>query len=179
VQVSLSPRGAPVARWERREAERVVRANYLDVLGREPDPPGQRFYASRLLDAGWSEEQLRDTLRRSQEFRDRDIDGIVRRVYLTTLGREPDASGIANYRRALTRGMTEGEMRTELLRSREGGDKRVRDAVTRAYREVLKREPDAAGLESYSKLMLQKGWSESDVRENLRRSDEYRNQRGG
>lgn len=179
VQVTVLPRGAPVSRWDRRDAERIVRANYLDFLGREPDPPGQRFYVSRLLDAGWSEEQLRDTLRRSQEFRDRDVDAIIRRTYASVLGRDPDAGGLANYRRALGRGMTEGELRAELLRSHEGGDKRVRDAITRAYREVLKRDPDPGGLENYIKLMSQKGWSESDVRENLRRSDEYRKQRGG
>ena len=177
VQVTVSPRGMPVTRWERRDAERAVRTLYLDILSREPDPPGQRFYMSRLLDAGWSEDQVRDTLRRSQEFRDRDVNAIVRRVYLAVLGREPDAGGLENYRRALTRGMTEGEMRAELSRSREGADRRVRDAITRAYREVLKRDPDEGGLANYTKLMTQKGWSESDIRENLRRSDEYRQQR--
>jgi len=180
VQVTPLPFGAkPPSRWDRREAERIVRADYLDFLGREPDPQGQRFYVSRLLDAGWSEEQLRDTFRHSDEFRNRDVDAIIRRSYANVLGREPDAAGLANYRRALGRGMTEGELRADLARSREGNDKHVRDAVVRAYREVLKRDPDAGGLESYTKLMQQKGWSESDVRENLRRSEEYRKLRGG
>ena len=175
VQLEGFAAGAPpVARWERREAERVVRADYLDCFGREPDQMGLRFYVSRLVDAGWSEPQFHDALRHSQEFRDRDLDAIIRRVFQEVLGRAPDASGIATYQKALSRGMTEGEMRADLLRSREGGEKRVHDAVTRAYREVLKREPDADGLASYSKLMLQKNWSESDVREGLRRSDEYR-----
>jgi len=155
-----------------------VRADYLDCFGREPDEVGVRFYVSRLIDAGWSEPEFRDALRRSPEFRDRDVDAIIRRVYHDVLGRAPDPSGLATYQKALRGGMTEGEMRTDLLRSREVSEKRVHDAVTRAYREVLKRDPDAGGLENYSKMMQQKGWSESDVREDLKRSDEYRKSRG-
>jgi hypothetical protein len=179
VQVEALAVGAPpFSRWERREAERIVRVNYLDCFGREPDATGIRFYSGRLLDAGWSEPQLRDALRRSPEFRDRDLEAIIRRVYHDVLGRAPDDSGLATYRRSLSRGMTEGEMRVDLARSREGNEKRVRDGITRAYREVLKREPDPGGLESYSKLMLQKNWSESDVRDDLRRSEEFRKLRG-
>lgn len=176
--VQVEAGAPPASRWERREAERIVRAEYLDCFGREPDENGRRYYLSRLLEAGWSDQQLRDALRRSQEFRDRDLDAIVRRVYLEVLGREPDSSGFNSYRRALGRGMTEGEMRADLLRSREGRDAGARLAVARAYREVLKREPDDGGMANYTRLMQQKGWSESDVREDLRRSAEYKQLRG-
>jgi hypothetical protein len=165
------------ARWDRRGAERVVRASYRDILGRDADGPGLRLYTSRLVDAGWSEEQLREDLRHSDEFKNRDLDAIIRRVYRETLGREPDGSGLASYKRSLSRGMTEAEMREDLRRSREGADKQVTLAITRAYREILHREPDAAGLQSYTDLMLHQGLKESDVREALKRSDEYRNLR--
>lgn len=164
----------PFVAWERRDAERAVRAVYRDYLGREPDPAGLRNYTGRLLDAGWSEEHLRDVFRRSPEFRDRDVEAIVRRAYRDELGREPDASGVGAYVRGLNRGMTEPELRAELRRSREGVEHRARETVTRAYRELLRREPDSAGLENYVRLITQKGWDESKVRDALRRGDEYR-----
>ena len=175
LQVDSVRRGTNVfTAWERRDAERAVRAAYRDFLGREPDASGLRFYAGRLLDAGWSEEQLRDIFRRSPEFKERDLDAIVRRVYREELGRDPDPSGVGAYARALGRGMTEPELRAELRRSREGTEHRARDTVTRAYREVLRREPDPAGLENYVRLMLQKGWDDAKVRAALRGGEEYR-----
>jgi hypothetical protein len=166
-------------RWDRREAERVVRAAYRDILGRDADGPGLRLYLSRLIEGGWSEDQLRDSLRHSDEFRHRDLDAIIRRVFRDVLGREPDASGLATYQRSLGRGMTEAEMRGDLARSREGAERQITLAITRAYREILRREPDAGGLENYTRLMRQKGWTESDVRHDLRRSAEAGTVRGG
>ncbi|MCX6955036.1 MAG: hypothetical protein NTV51_23010 [Verrucomicrobia bacterium] len=175
VQVDVV-RGGPgvFTAWERRDAERAARAAYRDILGREPDPAGVRFYLGRLLDAGWSDDQLRDALRRSDEFKHRDIGAILNRVYTEELGRPPDPGGAAAYTKALGRGMTEPEFRAELHRSKEAAEHRARTAVTRAYREVLRREPDPAGLDIYMKAMLQKGWDDARVRDTLRRSDEFR-----
>ncbi len=176
LQVDVVRSGTDVfTAWERRDAERAVRAAYRDYLGREPDASGLKFYTGRLLDAGWSEEQLRDIFRRSPEFKERDLGVIILRVYKEELGREPDPSGVVAYTRALGRGMTEPEFRAELRRSREGAEFRARETVTRAYREVLRREPDMSGLDNYTRLILQKGWGEAKVREALRSGDEYRN----
>ncbi len=178
VQVQTVGRDVIVfARWDRREAERVIRAAYHDILSREPDGPGLRHYLGRLVAAGWNEEQMREDLRHSDEFKNRDLDAIIRRAYHDLLGREPDAAGAAIYQRSLGRGMTENEMREDLRRSREGAEKSVTLAITRAYRDVLHRDPDPEGLKSYTELMRRKGLTEADVREALRRSDEYRNQR--
>jgi ParB-like chromosome segregation protein Spo0J len=38
---------------------------------------------------------------------------------------------------------------------------------------VLGRDPDRSGLESYRKKIVDKGWSERDVENDLRRSAEY------
>jgi hypothetical protein len=175
VKVEAVDRGVVVfIRWDRRDAERVIRAAYRDILGRDADSPGLRHYLPRLVDAGWSDEQLREDLRHSDEFRNRDLDAIIRRSFHDVLGREPDASGLATYKRSLSRGMTEGQMREDLRRSREGADKQVSLAIARAYREVLHRDPDPEGLKSYTDLMQHKGWTESDVRDGLRRSEEFR-----
>jgi hypothetical protein len=46
--------------------------------------------------------------------------------------------------------------------------------VRRSYQDVLGRAPDREGLETYRSRVLDEGWSEADVREDLRRSAEYR-----
>ncbi len=46
--------------------------------------------------------------------------------------------------------------------------------VRRAYEDILNREPDTDGLRLYRSRIIDEGWSESDVREALRKSPEYR-----
>lgn len=174
LQVESAPAGPVYHVWSQRDADRAIRAAYRNVLNRDPDEAGLRFYRGRLLDAGWSELQLQDALRRSDEFKSRDFGAIVRRVYREVLGRDPDPSGLAAYTRSLSRGQTEAELRAELRRSKEGDALSVTAAITRAYRDLLKREPDPAGLENYRRLVRDKAWDENRIREDLRRSEEYR-----
>ena len=57
-----------------------------------------------------------------------------------------------------------------------GGGGNAGDAdriVRRAYDDVLEREPDAAGLRLYRSRIIDDGWSETQVRDALRRSPEY------
>lgn len=171
---ALRPAAPVFIRWERRDAERAVRSAYRDILGREPDDRGLREYHERLMERGWTEDQLRDNLRQSAEFRSRDLDALIRKGYREILGREPDPSGLASYTRALQNGMSDAEFRADLRRSGERAALAARDSVTRAYREVLRRDPDPAGLVNYTKLMLERGWDENRVRDALRQSDEYR-----
>jgi len=89
--------GGGVRRAE--DADRIVRRAYQDILGREPDPAGLRTYRSHIIDDGWSEGQVRDELRNSPEFREKNTmtpakaQEIVRRAYLAVLKREPDPQG--------------------------------------------------------------------------------------
>ncbi|MDB6094051.1 MAG: hypothetical protein JWM32_1613 [Verrucomicrobia bacterium] len=179
-----SVRAEPVAstgpvflQWERRDAERAVRSAYRDILGRDPDEDGLRQYRTRLMERGWNEDQLRDNLRSSPEFRARDVEAVVRKIYRDVLNRDPDPSGLATYTRRLQGGMSEAELRAELKRSGEHGDAAVRESVTRVYREVLRRDPDAEGLANYTKMIKERGWDENRVRDALRKSDEFRNLR--
>jgi hypothetical protein len=175
VRVEPIPPAAPgFIQWERRDAERAVRAAYRDLLNRDPDERGLIDYRDRLMSRGWTEDQLRDAMRRSSEYRNRDVSAILRRVYRDVLRREPDPAGAAKYSRALRDGMSESELRAELLRSREYAELRAGEAITRAYREILRRDPDAAGFATYLKRMLEQGWDENRVRDALRQSDEYR-----
>ena len=173
-------------------AETVVRRAYQDILGREPDPNGLRDYTSKIVNDGWSEWDVRNALRRSDEyaatggpavrFRTASADRIIRRAYLDILGREPDAAGLDSYRRnILEEGWDEYDVRRALIRSPERRQQRVavsaqaaEDMVRRAYRSVLNREPDADGMTHYTSKVLYEGWNEDDLVHALRDSDEYR-----
>lgn len=175
IRVEEAPRVGPIfIQWNRRDAERAVRSAYRDLLGREPDDWGLREYRDRLIVRGWTEDQLRDDVRQSPEFRSRDLPGIIRRAYREVLGRDPDPSGMASYTRALQNGMSEAEFRADLHRSGERANVAARETISRAYREILRRDPDPAGLANYLKLMLERGWDENRVREDLRHSEEFR-----
>jgi hypothetical protein len=54
----------------RREAERIVRRAYLEVLGREPDP-GSRGWVEKVLKDHWTKEDVVRALRNSEEYRQR------------------------------------------------------------------------------------------------------------
>jgi hypothetical protein len=168
--------------------EVAVRSAYRDILGREPDPAGLRLYRDRIVREGWSEQDVREALRTSDEyrsgsFRSASADRIVRRAYQDVLRREPDPQGLETYRRAvLEDGWEYQDVRRALARSPERRVSRqtLREAdanamVRRAYLSVLNREPDPAGLQSYSLKVRREGWTEQDLVRALRDSPEYRN----
>jgi hypothetical protein len=166
-------------RLDRREAEAIVHRAYREVLNRPADPEGLRTYRDRLLHEGWSEKRIIEQLQRSSEARAVNADDAIRQAYLDVLGREPDASGLASYRAKWRAGWTQGQIRDDLRRSQEGRQTYVKNAITRAYRELLGREPDAAGYANYERLMRDKGFSERDVRESIMAGDEYRKRQRG
>jgi hypothetical protein len=104
------------------QADRIVRRAYQDVLNREPDESGLREYRRRIIDDGWSEQQVREALRNSAESRvvtrERAAD-IVRRAYLSVLNREPDAGAQGYINRVMREGWTEEDVARELRRSPE------------------------------------------------------------
>jgi hypothetical protein len=172
-----------------RPAEAVASA-YRDILGRDPDPEGLRNYREKIIRDGWSEQDVRDDLRRSVEYatitgRTASADRIIRRAYLDVLKREPDPEGLETYRREIIEnGWEYHDLRQVLARSEERRDTRraVRagDAeamVRRAYMSVLNREPDEVGLRDYTAKVVREGWSEQDLVRALRESEEYRNRR--
>lgn len=104
----------------RADPELIIKKAYQDLLLREPDPTGLRSYRGLIIDQGWTEQMVRDHIRRGDEFRREGADRIIRRAYLDVLGREPDPSGLKQYRRALLeKDWTESDLRDELRRSEE------------------------------------------------------------
>lgn len=168
-------------------ATAAVRSAYMDVLGREPDAAGLSAYTDKMVRQGWTEQDVREALRRSDEYgamdrRTASADRIIRRAYQDVLHRDPDPEGLANYRHeVLENGWEYQDLRRALMRSQERGSSRgvtrepdASAMVSRAYRSVLNREPDANGLRAYTDKVLRQGWTEADVVRSLRDSDEYR-----
>jgi len=101
-------------------------------------------------------------------------DMAIRRAYRDVLGREVDREGLQLYRQRLLRdGWGERELYASLQQSREARSTNPDEAITRLYREVLRRDPDPAGLAHYRQLWRQ-GWTQGQIRDDLRRSDESR-----
>lgn len=101
-------------------------------------------------------------------------DPVIRRVYVEILLREPDDSGLRLYRgRMMDDSWSEVRVRDELRRSSEYRVV-VDRVVTRVHRDLLGRDPDPSARRTYCDRMLRDGWSEEDVRNAIRKGDEYR-----
>jgi TorA maturation chaperone TorD len=111
-------------------ADKIVRRAYQDVLGRDPDTNG--LYASRnqILNQGWDEYDVREALRKSPEYRQKNAmtreqaEQVVRRAYLSVLGREPDPASRGYVDRVLRDHWGEGDVARELRNSDEYRNKR-------------------------------------------------------
>lgn len=114
--------GRPPGKSYNGDPDKIIKRAYQDILLREPDPTGLRDFRIKMIDQGWSEQQVRESLRRSDEFRTKVVD----------------------------------------------------ELIGRAYRDVLKREPDPTGLRHYRDQILNHDWTEASVKDDLRRSDEYK-----
>jgi hypothetical protein len=106
-------------------ADRIVRRAYEDILDRQPDTAGLRLYRSRIIDDGWSEQDVREALRKSPEYKEKNTmtrpkaEEIVRRAYLSVLGREPDAGSRTYVDKVLRDHWTEQDVSRELRKSPE------------------------------------------------------------
>ena len=114
-----------------KDAERIVRRAYQDILGREPDRQGLVMYRNHMVFDRWDERRVRDALQESSEYRDRNrmtrekAVEIVKRAYRSVLGREADQGGLENYVQGMLRqGWTEQDVIRELKKSPEYRNKR-------------------------------------------------------
>lgn len=183
--VVVVPRTAappPAVRYARpldiRAVDAAIYRAFREVLNRPPDPEGLRLYRNRIIHEGWSEGQMIAQLQRSEEARGTDANAAITRAYREVLGRDPDPAGLAHYRAKWREGWTQGQIRDDLRRSVESRSSYIQNAITRAYRELLGRDPDPAGYATYERLMRERGYSERDVRAAIMSGDEYRQKHG-
>lgn len=164
----------PRPRIDRRTAERMVEHAYREVLDRPADPTGLRTYRERVMQEGWSQQEVIQQLQRSPEARAVQPEAAIRRLYREVLGREADPAGLAHYRAKWREGWTQGQIREDLRRSQEGRGRNSREVIIRVYRELLGRDPDPAGLANYERQMREQGLTERDLRRAIMNGDEYR-----
>ena len=107
------------------DADRAVRRAYLDILDREPDSAGTRLYRSRMLDDDWSEQDVREALRKSPEYREKNAmtrhkaEEIVARAYRSVLNREPDSGSRSYVDRVMREKLSQSDIERELRKSPE------------------------------------------------------------
>lgn len=129
--------GREIVRFD--DVDRVIRRAYQDLLERDPDERGLRHYRSMMIDRRWNEAQVRDNLRRSDEFR-QVASRTVNRVYRDLLDRVPDANGLTTYTRMIVeRGWTEADVRADVMRSAEYRA-RLQSGIPRSYETARRRD---------------------------------------
>jgi hypothetical protein len=105
-----------------------------------------------------------------------DPEKVIKATFTDYLGREPRPDELRDFRsRFIDQGWTERMLRDHLRSEKHYQTEAAEMIVRRAYRDVLGREVDPGGLKQYTSVVLRRGWTESDVRDDLRRSPEYRN----
>jgi hypothetical protein len=180
IGIGVGPsRPAARPRYDARTADLIVQRAYREVLDRAADPEGLRTYRQRLMFEGWSERDVIAHLQRSPEARAVSADAAITNAYREVLGRDPDANGLAHYRAKWREGWTQGQIRDDLRRSNESRNTQYRVVITRAFRDLLGREPDAAGYATYERLMRERHYTERDIRAAIMDSPEYRQRRSG
>jgi hypothetical protein len=168
-----------------RDADIVIARSYQELLGRKPDAEGLRHYRELVVDDGYSEQQVRERIRQSDEYRQRrqrEADLIITRAFRDLLGRDPDAEGLQHYRQlVIERNFSEAQIRARIrdseefhAREREQKAAQADAMITRAYRDLLGRDPDPGGLAEYRRAVLERGLNERQVRDSIKGSDEYR-----
>jgi uncharacterized protein DUF4214 len=181
-------RGISPMLYDHLEEAAITRA-FRSVLNREPTSSELRRYLTLMEENNWTEADIRrdlasrtDYQRYSTNRRGMRPEAIVRRAYQDILGRDPDPEGMRTYRsNIIDRGWSEQDVREALRNSPEyaSGPARTASAdriIRRAYQDILGREPDQGGLETYRRNIIERGWDEQDVRTALRRSSERRGQ---
>lgn len=102
------------------DPERVIRRAYQDILEREPDEQGMRHYRSLIIDRGWTERQVREALRDSDEYRGPTMTRRLNRIYQELLGRDADPRGFEHYRDKIVRqGWSDEDVRRDIRNSAE------------------------------------------------------------
>lgn len=96
---------------------------------------------------------------------------IIKNAYEDILGRQPDSSGLHEFRRKMVdEGWTEEKLRKTLKQSEEY---RLH-IINNAYEDLLGRKVDDSGSTFLLDKIENKKWTEREVRDWIKQSDEYK-----
>lgn len=128
----VDPRNSGVSgRRGAESADVIVRRLYLEILQREPDAQGLNLYRNHINNDRWSEQDVRDALVKSPEYRQRsaalaqkNAEATVARAYRSVLNRDPDPASRVYVDKILRENWTEADVVRELRNSPEFRNKR-------------------------------------------------------
>ncbi len=156
------------------EVEYIIEDLFRKELGRDVDDASMRKYRRLMIDQGWSERRVSRDLAKNPILLREDLEKIVVRAFEDLLDRRPRPRERDEYvDNMMDLRWDERKVRDMIKRSSEYTYDRPREFIDKAYRQVLLREPDA-GAYGLTQQILRKDWSLEDVKNHLRRSQEYR-----
>lgn len=130
--------------------DRFVRHSFEDFLGRVPSGAESDYWGLALQQKRVSRYDFATTLSRSDEW----LTVVISNFYRDTLRRDPDAGGLAGWVAAARQGMPTAQIASAFYASPEyystTGGNTDRSWVTDLYVKLLKRQPDAAGLDGWT-----------------------------
>ena len=125
----------------------------------------------------WSTDLLGAIAKSSESFQQ---DKAIQRSFKTELDREPSGPELQRFRRQMEDyRWTENDIRddprnrSDYRRDSWEANRDLDRTIRQAYDDILRREPDEEDLRYYRSRIIDNGWTERDVREDLQRSHAY------
>lgn len=144
-----------------------IRKLYREILLREADAAGLAYWVSFVRRGGGL-----DGVRRSLLVSDEYFQLKIREYYKLYLKRDAEPAGLQYWLNVLKSGVSLETVRAAIANSEEARRPGLQTQLRSLYLEILKREPDAAGLD-YWIMRMNQGMSLEDVRRAILVSDEY------
>lgn len=143
-------------------AGHFVQQVYRDLLGREAEPAGLKYWTNRV-EQGDDRKDIVHEIEGSLEYRTREVEALYHRF----LNRSSDADGLAQWVAALNQGTRLEEIETGFLGSQEYRDLRAggTDAsfLRTLYQELLDRDIDPTGFQAWSAALTTGAMTRSEV----------------
>lgn len=157
-----------------KDLQEAVTVAYEELLDRRPSTVDRDRYVEAMFTDHWSNKQLYDEIRKSREFQYDRPNRIISEAYRNVLLREVDQGAIEPLRQGIVKNnWTLLDVENNLRKSKEYRTETIFKMIDIAYEEVLDREPDEYGINYYSRRLLE-GWSLEDIKDDMRNSDESR-----
>jgi hypothetical protein len=134
---------------------------YQSILGRAPDPEGLASW-QKAQEAGTSFADIKKAFENSPEARA----NTVKQIYNEQLGREAEAEGLTNWSKVLGSGSTAADVAKAIAQSKEGQKMDIQAAAS-AYRQVLGRNPEPAGLQFWLSLAQSEGLTSQQLKDRI------------
>ena len=143
---------------------------YKTYLGRTPAPEEIKAWQ----DTGAPFEQISQGIRKSEEAKafvadKKNAEAVVKTIYQTQVGREPDPEGLKNYVTALQSGRTADEVAQEINQSLEGQNFDTQ-YITSLYRQNLQRNPEQQGFQWWLSMAQDAGYTPKELEAVLKQS---------